>query len=123
MSQKRTILYIDDEAVNLFLFRRMFEDRYEVVTASSPNEALAKLESIPSISAVFSDMKMPGMDGISFVKRAKKQFDHIAYYIITAFSFNTDIDRAIADKLIKRVFPKPFDVPTIHEELDGIPTF
>jgi two-component system, response regulator, stage 0 sporulation protein F len=122
-TQRKKILYIDDEVVNLFLFKRLFEFSFDVETASNPYEALNKLEMQNDFSAVFSDMKMPGMDGVSFIKRAKEKFPLLDYYIITAFQFNAEVEQAQKEKLVKRVFGKPFDVPAIEREIKPVAEF
>lgn len=118
MSKQITILYVDDEDINLFLFERSFSSTYKVITANSGEEGLKKLElSAHDIIVVISDMRMPGMDGIAFIKKAKEKFHNIAYYILTAFNFNEEINSAIADKLIDNFFTKPFDIEVIKAEV------
>ena len=42
--RKNILLYVDDEEVNLFLFEKIFEKDFKVVTASSGLEGLEKLQ-------------------------------------------------------------------------------
>lgn len=118
MSQKeKTILYVDDEEVNLFIFQRMFESRFNVLTANGAEAAFAKLNATPdSIDAVISDMRMPGMDGLTFIRTARETFRNIGYYLLTAYNNNPEIEKAIEDKVIRKAFTKPLDIPTITGE-------
>ncbi len=118
MEKQITILYVDDEDINLFLFERSFSSTYKVITANSGEEGLKKLEqSAHDIIVVITDMRMPGMDGIEFIRKAKEKFNNIAYYVLTAFNHSVEIDKAIEDKLIDKFFTKPFDIEIIKAEV------
>ena len=121
MDKQITILYVDDEDINLFLFERSFSSTYKVITANSGEEGLKKLEqSAHDIIVVITDMRMPGMDGIEFIRKAKEKFSNIAYYVLTAFNHSVEIDKAVEDKLIDKFFTKPFDIEIIKAEVARI---
>lgn len=106
-----TILYVDDEPINLMLFKRNFERRnYKVFTAESGMEGLEKLKENSEIRVVVSDMKMPRMNGIEFIKTARKDFPNIVFFILTGFDFTPEIEDALSTKLIQKYFGKPFDI-------------
>jgi len=67
MRTKHTILYIDDEADNLAVFKACFGNEFTVLTSGSQNEAIQKLHEI-SIAVIVSDYKIPGKNGIEFFK-------------------------------------------------------
>ena len=116
----KTILYVDDEEVNLFLFQRMFESRYKVLTANGAEAAFTLLSNAAgSIDAVISDMRMPGMDGLTFIRQAQEQFRHIAFYLLTAYLHNPEIEKAVENQVIRKAFTKPLDIPTITGEFGG----
>ena len=65
------ILVVDNEVNMLALFKRVLQkEGYEVVTVPSGEEALLKLES-QWYDLLISDLKMPGMDGLELLKKAK----------------------------------------------------
>jgi len=116
MDKKEMILYVDDEEINLFLFQKRFEDTLDVLTAESGEEGLEKLKANASkIKAVISDLRMPGMNGLEFIGTAKKEYNHISYYILTGYEFSEDLQDAISNKLIEDLFRKPFDFEQILE--------
>ena len=118
--EPKTILYVDDEEVNLFLFQRMFESRYKVLTANGADAAFSLLQKgADSIDAVISDMRMPGMDGLTFIRKARESFRHIGFYLLTAYHNNPEIEKAVEDKVIRKAFTKPLDIPTITGEFGG----
>lgn len=121
MSERKnvTVLYVDDEDINIFLFERSFHSMFNVITASSGEAGLEALKQhAEDIIVVISDMRMPGMDGITFIRKAKEQYKYIAYYILTAFSYSEEIDQAIEEKLINKFFTKPFDVEAIKKAVE-----
>lgn len=117
MSNKPTILYLDDEDVNLFIFKSNFDDKFEVITTNSPADALEKIDSKTKIGAVISDMRMPGMNGVEFITKAKEAHPEIPYYILTAFDDNEEINNAVNNGLIKQCFKKPFDKDQIETSI------
>jgi two-component system response regulator (stage 0 sporulation protein F) len=114
-----TIMYVDDEEINIIVFESIFRKRYKVITAASPIEGLEKLKYHKNdIIVVISDMKMPGMNGIEFIRKAREQFDNIAYFILSGFDFNDEIREALNTKLIYKFLRKPFDFDEIIASID-----
>lgn len=121
MSQKKdiTVLYVDDEETNLFLLRVTFESKYKVLTALSGEQGLVELEEHKDeIIVVISDMSMPGMNGVEFIKKAKKRHDKISYFILTGYDYNDQIDEALKTNVIQKFFTKPFDAAQIEDAIE-----
>ena len=115
-----SILYVDDEINNLLLFKANFRRKYNVFLAQSGPEGLKELASHHDISVVISDMRMPVMSGIEFIRRARVKYPHMTYFILTGFEYNYEIDKALKDSTIQRYFTKPFDVNEIECAIDGV---
>lgn len=84
---------------------------YELKTFKNPKEALKSLDD--SFDLVISDLTMPGMDGLEFVKELDGKYPVI---IITG---NATLNRAI-DSIrlgVKDFITKPFEIQTL---IDGI---
>ena len=117
--KKITILYVDDEETNLFLFNLHLESKYKVITAISGEEGLAKLDNNHSdIIVVISDMNMPNMNGIEFIKKAKENYANVTYFILTGFDFNDEIEDALKANVIQEFFTKPFDAQQIEAAVE-----
>ncbi len=115
-NQDITILYVDDEDINLFLFNANFKKKFNIITAKSGKEALEKLDiHSDSIIVVISDMRMPLMSGIEFIQKAKAKYNNIHYYILTGFDYNEEVEAALKNKTIHKFFTKPFNVSEIEE--------
>ncbi len=120
MNEKKDakILYVDDEEPNLFLFKVNFQMKYPVLTATSGDEALDLLEDQhKDIIAVISDMRMPRMNGVEFISIAKEKYNNIAYFILTGYDYNDEIDSALKNKLIRKYFTKPFEMKEIESAI------
>ncbi len=105
-----TVLFVDDEKVNLFIYQKQFQHSFKTLTAQSPNEGLDLLDSHHSeIIVVFSDMRMPVMNGVEFIRKAKSKYDNIYYFILTAFDYDDDIQQALDESLIEQCLQKPFN--------------
>lgn len=124
MKHKYTILYVDDEPINLHLFKLNLKKQYNIFTALSGKAGLEILKNNPEINVVVSDMKMPEMNGIEFIKIAKSNFPNLYYFILTGFDITDEIKAAIEEKLIIKYFRKPFNINdiknTINKSLENL---
>jgi len=113
-----TVLYVDDEDINLFLFSANFKTKFNIITSLSGEDALEKLdENSDSIIVVISDLRMPVMSGLEFIEKAKIKHDNIFYYILTGFDFSEEVDQALKNKTIHKFFTKPFDAKEIEDTI------
>jgi two-component system chemotaxis response regulator CheY len=73
----KTILIVDDSS-SLRTVVKMALQRagYEVVEAADGVQGLAALEAAGKVHLIVSDVNMPNMDGISFVKQVKAHPSH-----------------------------------------------
>jgi two-component system response regulator (stage 0 sporulation protein F) len=114
MSELITILYVDDEPINLMLFEAMFKTNHKVLSAESGLEGLKMLEANSDISVVISDMKMPNMNGLEFIKTAKVRYPNIVYCILSGYDLTDEIQDALDSKTIQKYFQKPFKMDEIE---------
>ncbi len=117
MKDKYTILLVDDEEYILRVLQRVLgeEKRFEMITATSGQEALEKIRQNP-IDLVISDQRMPGMTGIELLTQIKQMYPDSVRIILSGF---TDIDvliGAINEGEVCRFLSKPWD----NEELKKI---
>jgi DNA-binding NtrC family response regulator len=78
------ILIVDDKENILNLLRRILEDSYDVVTAADAERALADVSgAMPDL--VISDMRMPGMDGLSLLQAFKRKEPEVEVILMTAY--------------------------------------
>ena len=78
-----TLLIVDDEETILFNLISFFEDEgYTVHGVNSGEEGLEILEKYRTDIALV-DMRLPGMDGNSFIKKAQKLYPYLQFLIHT----------------------------------------
>jgi len=113
------ILYVDDEPINLMLFRSMFSKKYSVDTAESGYQGLEFLKNNRDIKVIISDMRMPGMNGIEFIQKARELYPSGVFFILTGYDITPEIRKALGNGLISRYFQKPFNMKEIDEAISG----
>jgi response regulator RpfG family c-di-GMP phosphodiesterase len=117
MKGLKTILYVDDEPINLQLFAFAFKREYHIITSETPTESIKIAESRKDLSAVISDMRMPGMNGIEMIRKVKEIHPNLPCYILTGYDINKEIKEALDENLISGYFSKPFNVNVIKTKL------
>lgn len=115
---KNRVLFVDDEEINLFIMQKRFESNYDIVTAISPLKALEILETeSETIKIVVTDLRMPEMDGLEFVEKAKALYPNTNFFLLTGYEYNEEIDNAVKSGNVTKVFGKPFDFDEMNEVL------
>jgi two-component system, response regulator, stage 0 sporulation protein F len=117
MNSRITILYVDDEALNLMVFKTVLKTNYNIITAESGFEGLEELSANPDIQIVITDMRMPGMSGLEFINIAKEKYPDIIFCMLTGYEITEEIKGAINSKLIYKYFQKPYNVEEINNAL------
>ncbi len=115
---KKTILFVDDEDINLFILSKRFERQYEVITANSAIEGLEMIKTYKDqIDALITDLKMPDMSGIEMIEKSSEAIREIPRFLLTGYNRNAEIEVALEKQIIHKVFQKPFDYEEINEAL------
>ena len=110
------ILILDDEeSMNIWLEAGLKRKGYSIFTYTEPEEALKKIKN-EKIDLFISDVKMPMMDGIDFLQKAKKINPDIKGILMTAFGSIEGVIEGFregaADFLIK-----PFSLDELYERI------
>jgi CheY-like chemotaxis protein len=96
MKTLRKVLVVDDDPVVGKSFDRVLSNRgYAVVTASDGAEALRKIAA-DEYDAVFTDIRMPGMDGIAVAELIKQQRPWLPVVIVSGYATTENEARAKA---------------------------
>jgi len=111
------LLIVDDEVPllrNLSSYLGSFSAEFEVVTATSAEEALEVLKS--DVDVLLTDIRLPGLDGIELVRRATAAKPGIGVLVMTAFP-SSDVRRSAAAAGALRHMEKPLDVRELRRTL------
>ena len=111
------VLYVDDEPINLELLQLTFMNELEVVTATSAREGLEILESQPEIHVIISDLKMPVMNGLDFIKEIKKRNQEKVCMLLTGFIESEIMLEGFNKELIFRYLMKPWKRDELMETI------
>ena len=118
MTSKGTILYIEDNADNRILVRRVLEvEGYAVVEAKDAHQALQRLETEPT-DLILMDINMPDMDGYALTTKIKSMpnFAKLPIVAVTANVMRGDRERSLeagCDGYIQ----KPIDIDTLSQQI------
>lgn len=93
--RKKVLVVDDDPVVGRSIDRVLSEKGYAVSTATDGQEALSKLAE-EHFDVVYTDIKMPGMDGIEVAERVKQRRPWIPVVIITGYGTAANEARAEA---------------------------
>ena len=118
-SGRRTILIVDDEPVK----RTVMEEElstvgYDVATAANPLEA-DRILTDKSFDVIITDLRMPGQDGISFLRTLKSQQPDQVVIVMTAYG---TVDSAVEAMKLGAFdyLQKPFTTEELMLKLDRI---
>ncbi len=103
------ILFVDDEEINLLNFRMIFQNRYEIITALSGEEALTIFKKTKDIGLVISDQRMPGISGVELLSTIYEIAPDTIRVLLTAHSQIEYVLDAINRGQIYQYILKPWD--------------
>ncbi|WP_194774555.1 FAD-dependent oxidoreductase [Pararhodonellum marinum] len=95
--------------------RKKYSQTYRILSTPSANEALESLTSLKNkgeqIALFLSDNRMPEMEGVDFLEKAKKIFPNAKRVLLTAYSDTQAAIKAINDLQLDYYLLKPWDPP------------
>jgi excisionase family DNA binding protein len=106
------ILVVDDESsIRDLLSKTLALAEYDVDTAPDGRSALERLRLYP-YDLLIADLKMPGIDGLSVIREAKRLKSTLPVIIITGYSSETAAIEAV-NLGVSGYLTKPFRVPQV----------
>lgn len=104
-----TLLCVDDEQNILSALKRLFRPAgYRLLTAESGAEALAIMEREP-VDLVISDMRMPEMDGATFLTHVVQRWPTTKRILLTGYADLSSTIAAVNNGHIYRYVSKPWE--------------
>ena len=106
------VLVVDDEAsIRDLLSQTLALAEYSVDVASDGRSALDRLR-MQHYDLLIADLKMPGVDGLSLIREAKRLKSDLPVIIITGFSTESSAIEAV-NLGVAGYLTKPFRVPQV----------
>jgi DNA-binding response OmpR family regulator len=120
----KTIITIDDEPIHNLRLKSVFDEHYEVEAFTSPVESLSYLKNQPKEAlpiAIFLDVIMPELDGLSLCKEIK-QIEGLENCPIIIVSSKDSVEDTIAGYEAGAVdyIPKNLDKVSLEHKLRSI---
>jgi len=121
---KMNILYVDDEVINLRIFKNTFRHEYKIFIALSAKEGLEIIEK-NQINLVITDQRMPEMTGLEFLKEIHNKYQKLPpdRIMISGYSDQDAIDTAFRLYNLFAFITKPWETDHLKEMIEGALTF
>ncbi|MGE5246013.1 MAG: response regulator [Betaproteobacteria bacterium] len=111
-SARPRVLVVDDEAsIRDLLAKTLALAEYDVDVAPDGRSALERMRMYP-YDLLIADLKMPGMDGLTVIREAKRYKADLPVIIITGFSTEASAIDAV-NLGVAGYLTKPFRVPQV----------
>jgi excisionase family DNA binding protein len=108
---RRVLVVDDEESIRELLSKTLAIERYEVDTAVDAAGALDRMRS-SDYDLLIADLKMPGMDGLTLIRKAKTLNADLRIIIITGYSSESSAIEAV-NLGVNGYLTKPFPIPEV----------
>jgi CheY-like chemotaxis protein len=117
---KRVLVVDDDPVVGKSIDRVLSPRGYAVITAGTGEEALSRLAA-EDYDVVYTDIRMPGMDGIEVARRIKAMRPWLPVLIVTGFGSEENM-AAAKEAGVAGFLHKPLAPDAIEDSVVGATT-
>jgi DNA-binding NtrC family response regulator len=117
MTDKRTILYLDDEILLLNIFQEMFGNKYEVFTASTAEEA-REILATRGADIIISDQSMPGITGTEFLCEVAGRYPQSFRIMLTGQMLIGEAIPELSSGVVHLFITKPWDEAEMRRMLE-----
>jgi len=115
-----SLLLVDDEPEIVESLRRALrDDGYELITTTSPVEALAILEK-RAVDVLVSDLRMPEMSGLELVSHVRRHHPHVVRVLLTGHATLGSALQAINEGAVGRYLTKPWDNDELRRDIQDV---
>ena len=116
---KRILIVEDEKNMRLLLEEELEESGFEVVSASSAEEAIGILNLDTSFNLITIDIEMQGMNGLELAGTKRKQYPEKKIVLLTAYThYKHDLSSWAADAYVVKS-PDFSELKSLVEELLG----
>jgi DNA-binding NtrC family response regulator len=117
--ETKPILVVDDDPqMRLALKEAIQRLGYSVVLCENGHDAFGKLHQ-SSYSLVVTDMKMPKMDGLTFLREVRRSIGHLPILVITGFGTIENAVETMKEGALDYLM-KPFSFDTLRNTINSI---
>lgn len=110
MDERVVLLMVDDEPAILQSLKRVFRgDPYEVLTTESGAKGLEQFATGVPVRVVISDYRMPGMNGVEFLKEVFERSPETVRIILSGYADKPVLLEAVKSGRIYKYLAKPWN--------------
>lgn len=114
---RKSIIIIDDELLIRDLLYDHFSEREWVVSVSESGEKSLELLRNRAYNIALVDLRMPDMDGLSFIRKIRDLYPSLPVVIMTGFPTVETAVEAIHLK-VDDYFIKPFNINKLYKTIE-----
>ncbi|MFC5401299.1 ATP-binding protein [Cohnella soli] len=115
--ERRAVLLVDDDPVNLEVLRLILQDDYDLEVAYGGEEALERLN-LRRFDLMITDYLMPGMSGMELTKRVRAGHSSVSLPVIIATAASREADVELAYQAgATDYIAKPFSAGEIRKRV------
>jgi DNA-binding NtrC family response regulator len=122
-NSKKSVLVVDDEPDIVNLIKQSLQQNgLKVSPFTDPVMALEDFKvNCKTCSLILSDIRMPGINGYEFVKRAKEIDRQIKVILMSAFEINErEFHNLLPDIKVDAFLQKPFSIQQLNDIVEKI---
>jgi DNA-binding NtrC family response regulator len=122
-NSKKSVLVVDDEPDIVNLIKQSLQQNgLKVSPFTDPVMALEDFKvNCKTCSLILSDIRMPGINGYEFVKRAKEIDRQIKVILMSAFEINErEFHNLLPDIKVDTFLQKPFSIQQLNDIVEKI---
>ena len=109
VTERDRVLVVDDDPKLLRAAHHVLQFQFDVRTATSASEALTCLGDEPVYAAIVTDMRMPEMDGLELMRRARRVVPDTVRVLVSGCVRAEDALVAVNECGVFRLLGKPLD--------------
>ena len=110
----KRVLFVDDEPNILQAIKRAIRKDFDVFTAVGPEAGLKAIAEQSTFALIVSDMRMPGMNGVEFLRAAKQISPQSVRIMLTGNSDQKTAMDAVNTGEVFRFLTKPCDIAQLR---------
>lgn len=110
------VLIVDDDRLIRWSLREALRRDYRLWVSENAEKSLALLPRLKQLDAVIADVRLPGMDGVEFLGRIRKERPNLKLFLMTAYDLDRGPRRAFSVRA-DGYLSKPFELATVKDML------
>jgi DNA-binding NtrC family response regulator len=125
--QRRIAVIDDDEGIRLYLAEVLSQQGFQVLEYPNAEQFLVRLEQslkngVTFVDVILCDVRLPGLDGLSFVNKIRERAADLPVILMTAFAEVQAAVKAMRDGAYDYL-EKPFDLSRLNSVLENAVRF